>query len=288
MGVKALTSPLFTISFSSMDERFPVVKVGEESLSYKRTGRGEPLFCLHGWAGYERTYDGILPWFNKHFEVFQIAWPGSGSAPLGSTRYRIGDMIAWVDSLRRQLGFERIHLMGNCIGANVALEYAYVHPERVKTLVINEPHAYVPRYFHLLLNPLTGWALMRLVFKTRLGIKLLLKVFPLEDKNGSGYTERRLQAIPVRGMYGYLRAMYLYSRETNLYTRPPLQAPTILPIPEKTFGQVKAFEERYSRCFRDLKVVKVPGPVHNPVVENPEAFSKAVLSALGIMRLTNR
>ena len=50
-----------------------MLKVGEHWLSYRRTGKGEPLLCLHGWAGYERTFDGILPWFEPHFEVYQIA-----------------------------------------------------------------------------------------------------------------------------------------------------------------------------------------------------------------------
>lgn len=276
-----MTSRYFFIFFTPMSERFPVVKVGEESLSYKRTGKGEPLFCLHGLAGYERTYDGILPWFNTRFEVFQIAWPGAGSAPLGHARYRLGDMIRWVDTLRQMLGFERIHLMGNCIGANVALEYAWQYPQRLKTLVINEPHAYMPDYFYLLQYPIISWFLMRLVFKTKPGIKILLKAFPLEDKNGSGYTERRLLAVPVQAMSAFLRAMYLYSRETNPFARSKVEVPTIFPIPEHTFGQVKAFEERYSGCFKDLKVVRVPGPVHNPVVENPEAFSRSVLPILG-------
>jgi len=277
-----LTTTPSHISFTPMDDRFPVVRVGEEYLSYQKTGRGEPLFSLHGWAGYERTFDAILPYFNPHFSVYQLAWPGYGSAPLQKGGYTLDDMVRWVDTFREHFGFRKIYLMGNCIGANVALEYACQHPDRLECLILNEPHGFMPFYFYLLIYPVIGDVLLRLLFKTPPGRALIMRMFPLEEEEGTGYTTRRLAAVPTPSMSAFLRAMYLYARSTDPCARPKVKVPTIFPMPQKTFGQVAAFERLYGRCFEDLKILKVEGAVHNPVVEDPETFAKAVLPQLGI------
>lgn len=190
-------------------------------------------------------------------------------------------MVRWVDTFRNKSGIDRINLMGNCIGANVALEYAYTHPDKVKNLILNEPHAFMPDYFFLLLYPLIKDILLNLVFKTSIGRKLLLKAFPLEEEGkGTGYTERRLTAVPTHCMSAYLKALYLYARETNLHSRPKLPVRTLFPIPRETFGQVAAFEKSYSCCFEKFESISVEGSVHNPVVEDPRLFSEAVLPRL--------
>lgn len=264
-----------------MLERFPQINTGDENISYQVTGDGPPLLCLHGLVGHERTYDGILPWFEKYFRVYQLAWPGFGTAHARKGRYELLDMVRWVESFRAKLGLQRINLMGNCIGANVALEYAYIYPERLEYLILNEPHAFMPDYFYLLLYPVIKDLLLRFMFKTPLGRKIVLRAFPLEEKGkSSGYTERRLSVVPVHSMASYLRAMYLYARSTNLYARPKLKVSTVFPLPQKTFGQVAAFEKFYAGCFQQLKIVRVKGTVHNPVVEAPEAFASAVLSQI--------
>jgi pimeloyl-ACP methyl ester carboxylesterase len=265
-----------------MPEQFPFVDVGDQQISYQKIGSGPPLLCLHGWAGYERTYDSILPYFNPHFTVCQLAWPGYGSAPLMGNRYTVNDMVRWVESFREHFGFAKICLMGNCIGANVALEYAYQHPDRLQYLILNEPHAFMPLYFYLLFYPVIGDILLRFVFKTRAGRAIIMRAFPLEEENGTGYTERRLAQVSLHAMRAFLRALYLYARETNLYARPKLNVPTVFPLPKNTFGQVAAFENLYARCFTKLEITTVGGDVHNPVVEDPKAFSQALLPKLNI------
>jgi pimeloyl-ACP methyl ester carboxylesterase len=265
-----------------MPEQFPFIDVGDQRISYQKTGSGPPLLCLHGLAGYERTYDSILSYFNPHFTVYQLAWPGYGSAPLRGSHYTINDMVRWVESFRKHFGFTKVYLMGNCIGANVALEYTYQHPDRPQYLILNEPHAFMPVYFYLLFYPVIGNILLSSIFKTRVGRAIIMRAFPLEEATGTGYTERRLVQVPLHAMHAFLRALYLYARETDLYARPKLDVPTVFPLPRNTFGQVAAFENLYARCFTNLEITIVEGEVHNPVVEDPKAFSQALLPRLGI------
>jgi len=242
------------------------------------------MVCVHGWAGYERTFDTILPYFNPHFTVYQLAWPGYSAVPLRGRDYTLDDMVRWIDTFTDKMGLGKITLMGNCIGANVALEYAYQHPERLTHLIVNEPHGFMPVYCYLLIYPVIGDLFLRLLFKTQLGITLIMKMFPLEEggNKGSGYTKRRLLQVPTHVMGAFLRAMYRYARETNLYARPKVKVPTVFPLPTATFGQVAAFERCYGPCFETLTICKISQPVHNPARETPQAFAKAVLPQLGI------
>ncbi len=242
------------------------------------------MVCVHGWAGYERTFDTIAPYFNPHFTVYQLAWPGYGCVPLRGKDYTLDDMVRWIDTFTDKMGLGKITLMGNCIGANVALEYAYQHPERLTHLIINEPHGFMPAYFYLLIYPVIGDLFLRLLFKTQPGIALIMKMFPLEEggDQGSGYTKSRLLKVPTHVMGAFLRAMYRYARETNLYARPKVKVPTVFPLPTATFGQVAAFERYYGHCFEALTICKISQPVHNPARETPQAFAKAVLPLLGI------
>ncbi|MBN2378792.1 alpha/beta hydrolase [candidate division WOR-3 bacterium] len=260
----------------------PRVDVGDQEISYQRKGRGKPLICVHGIAGHERTFDGLLPYFCPSFDVFQLAWPGFGEAPLRGRYYTIDDQVRWIESFREHFGLEKIYLMGNCIGANVAMEYAYKYPERLDFLIINEPHAYMPAYFYLLLYPVVKDVLWGFMFKTRLGRSIIMRAFPLEDEAGSGYTERRLKKIRTQVMEAFLRSMYLYARSADLRERPKIKVPSLFPLPAETFGQVTEFVNRYGSCFENLKLLRVEGSVHNPVVEDPEAFARAVLPELGI------
>ncbi|MBD3285953.1 alpha/beta fold hydrolase [candidate division WOR-3 bacterium] len=264
---------------------FPRVNVGDQEISFRQTGKGKPLICVHGIAGHERTYDGILPFLSPFFEVFQLAWPGYGEAPLRGRYYTIDDQVRWIEGFRQHFGFRRIYLMGNCIGANVVMEYAYKYPERLDFLIINEPHAFMPAYFYLLLYPVIKDVLWKFMFKTRLGRSILMRVFPLEDEEGTGYTERRLKKVPTRVMEAFLRSMYLYERSTDLLKRPRVKVPSLFPIPKETFGQVAEFVNRYGGCFENLKHLRVKGAVHNPVVEDAETFARAVLPELGIKSL---
>jgi len=265
---------------------FPRVNVGDQEISYQRKGKGKPLVCVHGIAGHERTFDGLLPYFCPAFDVFQLAWPGYGEAPLRGRYYTIDDQVRWIEDFRAHFGFEKMYLMGNCIGANVAMEYAYKYPERLDFLIINEPHAFMPAYFYLLLYPVVKEILWKSLFKTRLGRSIIMRAFPLEEVGeGSGYTERRLKKVPTQVMEAYLRSMYLYSRSTDLLKRPNIKVPSLFPIPKETFGQVAEFVNRYGNCFESLKLLRVKGAVHNPVVEDAEAFARAVLPELGIKGL---
>lgn len=93
-------------------------------LSVARSGRGEPLLLLHGMGSSRRDFDAVLPALSESFEVVALDLPGSGRSRHLQERPTVA---AITDAVERTLDDERlgsVHVLGNSLGARVALELA--------------------------------------------------------------------------------------------------------------------------------------------------------------------
>ena len=98
---------------------------------------GEPVLALHGWLDNAATF---LP-LSAHLPGYRIVapdFPGhghSGHRPPGAG-YLFVDYVADVAHAVSGLGWDRFHLVGHSLGANVALAYSAVFPRQVRSLVL--------------------------------------------------------------------------------------------------------------------------------------------------------
>src|SRR3954447_25648092 len=93
-------------------------------LSLTRSGAGEPLLLLHGWGSSRRDFAAVLPDLIERFEVLNMDLPGAGRSPHLIERPTIA---AISDAVERTLDAQdvgRVHVLGNSLGARVALELA--------------------------------------------------------------------------------------------------------------------------------------------------------------------
>jgi pimeloyl-ACP methyl ester carboxylesterase len=131
-------------------------------LSLTRSGTGEPLLLLHGWGSSRRDFTAVLPALSARFDVINVDLPGAGRSRHLDERPTVA---AIADAVQRTLDAEdvgRVHVLGNSLGARVALELA--RRGRARSVV-----AIAPSGLNLWLERVyqgTGMALARLLGRT--------------------------------------------------------------------------------------------------------------------------
>ena len=93
-------------------------------LSLTRTGSGEPLLLLHGLGTSRRDFTAVLPALTDRFDVINVDLPGIGRSPHLEQRPTVAAITDAVEHTLDAEGLGRVHVLGNSLGARIALELA--------------------------------------------------------------------------------------------------------------------------------------------------------------------
>lgn len=102
---------------------------------------GRPvILALHGWLDNAASFEPLAPFLTSGYRVVAIDLWGHGRSDhrAKGLGYPILDYVALVESVRRQLGTDRLLLLGHSLGAGVAVLYAGSHPQFCEQLVLVE------------------------------------------------------------------------------------------------------------------------------------------------------
>ena len=106
-------------------------------LAYDRAGAGEPLLLLHGIGSTRDDFSALLPRLAEHFDVLSLDLPGHGESPLGTWPPTVAALTDAVEADLDARGLERVHVLGNSLGARIAIELAARH--RARSVVALSP-----------------------------------------------------------------------------------------------------------------------------------------------------
>lgn len=124
------------------------VELGHQ-IWYRRVGNGEiPLLTLHGGPGaghdYLETLEGLAT--ERPVIFYDQLGCGKSDQPDDKSLWRIDRFVAEIDIVRRALGLEQIHLLGQSWGGWLAIEYMLTHPAGVVSLTLASTSASVPQF----------------------------------------------------------------------------------------------------------------------------------------------
>jgi proline iminopeptidase len=107
-------------------------------IAFRALGEGRPLVCLPGGPGRASEYLGDLGGLagSRRLVLPDTRGTGGSGDAAEPQSYRCDRLVADVEALHANLGFERIDVLGHSAGANLAVLYAAAHPERVQHLVL--------------------------------------------------------------------------------------------------------------------------------------------------------
>jgi haloacetate dehalogenase len=113
-----------------------VARVNGIRMHYVRDGSGPLMVLLHGWPQTWYCWRKVIPAFAARYTVIAPDLRGYGLTDKPRDGYDKRTMAEDVRALARQLGFERLVLVGHDRGARVAHRYTLEHPSEVERLVV--------------------------------------------------------------------------------------------------------------------------------------------------------
>ncbi|MGH9896411.1 MAG: alpha/beta fold hydrolase, partial [bacterium] len=118
----------------------PKALVNGIHLHYQQMGQGPDVVMIHGITGNLAIWHlEIVPALMQQCRLTTYDLRGHGYSDVPPTSYTTADHASDLDHLLDTLGIKRAHLVGHSFGADIALHYTILHPERVQRLAVVEP-----------------------------------------------------------------------------------------------------------------------------------------------------
>jgi proline-specific peptidase len=109
---------------------------------------GIPLLLLHGGPGAGHDYLEPLAALaaDRQIVFYDQLGCGRSDQPDDRSLWRLERFVAEVDTVRRALNLEQMHLLGQSWGGWLAIEYLLTHPPGVVSLVLASTSASIPQF----------------------------------------------------------------------------------------------------------------------------------------------
>lgn len=106
-------------------------------LFYEELGSGEPMLLLHGNGEEHGYFQHQIEHFSKSHRVIAIDTRGHGKSPMGEKEFSIKQFAQDLDDFMVEIGLEKAIILGFSDGANIAMEFALAHRDKVSKLILN-------------------------------------------------------------------------------------------------------------------------------------------------------
>src|SRR6266511_349976 len=116
--------PAFTVSLHGDDVR------------YVKAGSGPVMVLIHGILGSRRSWEQLVSLLVQDFTVIAPDLLGHGDSAKPRADYTLGGHAGRLRDLLDALGVARATLVGHSLGGGVAMQFAWLFPERCERLVL--------------------------------------------------------------------------------------------------------------------------------------------------------
>ncbi len=252
-------------------------------------GKGTPLLLIHGFMGMAYDWRSNISELGKRFSVFALDLPGFGYSekPL-SFDYTPSGYAEFIVSFLDLHNIQKVSLVGNSMGGQIALMICLKYPDRVSGLVLIDSGGY-PRSveflpFRLLKVPVIGEISMALLNRNIIRTMLRKGIYyngslvsdEIVDVYNSVYDTANARKMPPRIMRRIMKD------EANIASRlSEIRCQTLIiwGANDKVISPSRA--EQFHHDIKQAALLMVPEAGHMPHVEQPEIVDKAIIDFFG-------
>ena len=110
------------------------VKADNAQIYYETAGEGTPFVMIHAGVADSRQWNNEFEFFARDYQVLRYDMRGYGrSEPVDGDFSHMSDLVAVLEALDIR---EPLVLMGCSMGGGLAMDFACMHPSRVKALIM--------------------------------------------------------------------------------------------------------------------------------------------------------
>ena len=119
-------------------QRLPLktIQVDGDKIVYVETGAGHPIILIHGLGGAIWNWEHQQIILSSHYRVIALDLLGSGMSAKPNIRYTPSRLVRFFLHFMESLEITQATLIGNSMGAGVAMASAITAPDRVKAMVL--------------------------------------------------------------------------------------------------------------------------------------------------------
>ncbi|MBZ9663562.1 alpha/beta hydrolase [Pseudomonas sp. LMG 31766] len=247
----------------------------------------EPILLLHGTSASLHTWEGWVKELARQRRVISLDLPGFGlTGPFPDGDYRVEHYTHFLLALLDHLRVNRVVLVGNSFGGQLAWRFALAHPERSARLVLVDAAGYprnaesVPIGFRLAgipaLAPLMGRLLPRSMIESS-----VRNVYGDPDKVDDGLVERYYQLTLRAGNRQALRQRFAQAPSGELHERiGELELPTLIIWGGRDRLIPVSNAKRFAADIEGSQLVLFEALGHVPQEEEPQRTVAVLISFL--------
>jgi pimeloyl-ACP methyl ester carboxylesterase len=270
-----------------------VTSADKLSLRYARWGQGPPLVLLHTIRTQLEYFRTLAPLLAEKFTVYAVDLPGHGHSPIDrSAQYDEPYMRKGVVGFLQALDLRDVTIVGESIGAVLALTVAAEVPDRIRAVYALNPYDYETRYgdgirrgnwfanmiIGSLQIPIIG--AMGAALENRLVLgkimaggyadprKLPADLLAEFDESGRRPDYRYVERKVLAGWRSWKKARKLYSG---------VRAPVTLIYGDKDWSR-GAEREHTKAALRSARLFTLQNTGHFSAIENPKDVAMIILS----------
>jgi len=257
-------------------------KFGDIRLYYESSGQGEPVLLIHGLGSSTRDWEYQVPAFTKDYRVLVPDLRGHGKSDKPPGPYSMPLFARDIAALIRSQDIPPVHVIGLSLGGFVAFQLAVDHPELVRSLVVVNSAAGMPRdKFRDRLLVARSILLRRLIVRLfgmrALGRFLGGKLFQRPDQMDLKRTFIERCAENQRNAYlASLASISGWGIEDQLGS---ISCRTCVISGEHDFIPF-TLKESYTAKLPNAELIVIPGSGHFTPVDDPVQFNQVVMSFL--------
>lgn len=116
-------------------------------LHYQISGSGQPLLIIHGLFGSSDNWKMLAKKLSEHVQVITVDLRNHGRSPHSMDQdYKL--MADDIAELIRDLGIQKLDLIGHSIGGKVAMTFSHDYPDYCRKLIVVDiaPKHYLPEH----------------------------------------------------------------------------------------------------------------------------------------------